>query len=724
MKKKFDVSGMTCSSCVAHVEKAVSKLDGVKDVEVSLMTNSMNVVYDENAVSPDDIATAVSGAGYNAKINESGKALKSPKDISADESRKLKRRLILSVVFLIPLFTISMGHMVGVDIFGENYTGFSLTQLLLTIPIIVINFKYFTVGFKSLFKGSPNMDTLIAVGSAAAFLYGVFNTIKIITAADTHAAHGYAMDLYFVLVGCVILICILLNRFLDKLAIPSLLFFILLGMLLGENGILGVVFNDYQIAEMICSTSLIFIMFFGGFGTNLKVAKPVIVKSIVLSTLGVLLTALLVAGFVYYVLDLSWLQSLLIGSVISSTDATSVFNILRSRHLSLKYGTDSLLEIESGSNDPVSYMLTISVIMIMTGQNISLPVMIFQQIIFGLLCGFCIGKIIVKILNEVHVNESYENTVIIFASSIITYAFSNLIGGNGYLSVYICGIILGNSYIPHKKDMVHFYETLTKMAQVLIFFLLGLLVTPSELPEVIIPAILIMIFLTFVARPLSISVLLGMFRSPLRQMAVVSWAGLRGVASIVFAIYAVLYQVDLPFDLFNLVFCIVLFSLSIQGSLLPWISKKCHMINPQVDILRTFNDYQEDNDMCFVKMKIGHHHHFKNLKLKDINADDLLVILIARDHQTLIPNGDTEILEGDLLVLAAKQFENRENIRLDETHIHSSHKWKDKLVKDISLPAKQLIIMIQRNHQSIIPNGTTPILENDILVTIETQDEI
>ena len=139
-------------------------------------------------------------------------------------------------------------------------------------------------------------------------------------------------------------------------------------------------------------------------------------------------------------------------------------------------------------------MLTISVIMIMTGQNISLPVMIFQQIIFGLLCGFCIGKIIVKILNEVHVNESYENTVIIFASSIITYAFSNLIGGNGYLSVYICGIILGNSYIPHKKDMVHFYETLTKMAQVLIFFLLGLLVTPSELPEVIIPAILIMIF--------------------------------------------------------------------------------------------------------------------------------------------------------------------------------------------------------------------------------------
>lgn len=154
------------------------------------------------------------------------------------------------------------------------------------------------------------------------------------------------MDLYLVLIGCVILICILLNRFLDKLAIPSILIFILLEMLLGENGILGVVFNDYQIVEIICSTSLIFIMFFGEFGTNLSVAKPVIVKSIILSSFGVLLTTLMVAGFVYYVLDLTWLQNLSIGSVISSTDVTSVFNILRSCHLSLKYGTDSLLEIE------------------------------------------------------------------------------------------------------------------------------------------------------------------------------------------------------------------------------------------------------------------------------------------------------------------------------------------------------------------------------------------
>ncbi len=363
----------------------------------------------------------------------------------------------------------------------------------------------------------------------------------------------------------------------------------------------------------------------------------------------------------------------MIGSVISSTDATSVFNILRSRHLSLKYGTDSLLEIESGSNDPVSYMLTISVIMLMIGQNISLPVMLFQQIIFGLLCGFITGKIIVKILNEIHIHESYENTVIIFASSMISYALANLIGGNGYLSVYICGIILGNNHIPHKKDMVHFYETLTKMAQVLIFFLLGLLVTPFELPEVIIPAIWIMIFLTLVARPLVIILLLIPFKAPLKQIIVVSWAGLRGVASIVFAIYAVLYQVELPFDLFNLVFCIVLLSLSIQGSLLPYISKKFHMINPHEDIMRTFNDYTQENDISFVKMKIDKNHHFVNQKLKDINYHDLLVILIARDHQIFVPNGESEILENDLLVLAAKKFENRDNIRLDETYIQDLH---------------------------------------------------
>lgn len=215
MKKKFEVTGMTCSSCVAHVEKAVSKLEGVKEVDVSLMTNSMSVVFDDSKTNSGDIMTAVSGAGYSAQ-ESGGKEgiLSSPKDVSVRESKTLKKRLILSIIFLIPLFTISMGHMVGVDIFGENYAGFALTQLILTIPIIIINFKYFTVGFKSLFKGNPNMDTLIAVGSAAAFLYGVFNTVMILTAADTHAAHGYAMDLYFESAG-MILTLITVGKFLE-----------------------------------------------------------------------------------------------------------------------------------------------------------------------------------------------------------------------------------------------------------------------------------------------------------------------------------------------------------------------------------------------------------------------------------------------------------------------------------------------------------------------------
>ena len=534
-----------------------------------------------------------------------------------------------------------------------------------------------------------------------------------------------AMNLYFILVGCVIFICIILNRFLDKLAIPSLLFFIFLGMLLGENGVLGVVFNDYHIAEMICSTSLIFIMFYGGFGTNLTIAKPVVVKSVVLSTLGVLLTALSVAGFVYYVLDCTWLESLLIGSVISSTDATSVFNILRSRNLSLKYGTDSLLEIESGSNDPVSYMLTISVIMLMSDQDISLPIMIFQQVVFGIICGLCIGKINVKILNSTKISESYEHTVLIFASTLVSYAFAQYIGGNGYLSVYICGMVIGNSHILYKKYMVHFYEALTKMAQVLVFFLLGLLVTPLELPEVILPAILIMLFLTFVARPLAITILLSVFRSPKQQILVTSFAGLRGVASIVFAIYAMLYHIDLPFNLFNLVFCIVLFSLSFQGTLLPWVANKCHMIDTQLSVHRTFNDYQENSDMSFIKIKIDDNHHWKNIKIKDIgHFNDLLVVLIARNKQIIVPNGDTQILVGDLLVMAAKSFENKDNIQICETHIHASHKWKNKHVQEISLPKNQLIIMIERNGNSIVPNGHTTIYENDILVIIHTKETL
>ncbi len=235
---------------------------------------------------------------------------------------------------------------------------------------------------------------------------------------------------------------------------------------------------------MICSVSLVFIMFYGGFGTNIKEAKPVIARSVVLSTAGVVLTAGLTGLFIHFVLGLSLLESLLTASVIGSTDAASVFGILRSKNLNLKEHTASLLEMESGSNDPISYMLTVILTGLLTGASIRVPAMLFQQL-FGLIFGVLFGKGAVWALNRLQFQIAEGKTIFVFAAAVLAYAVPVLLGGNGYLSVYLCGIIMGNSSVPHKRNMVQFFDALTGIAQMMIFFLLGLLVTPSRLGVVL-----------------------------------------------------------------------------------------------------------------------------------------------------------------------------------------------------------------------------------------------
>ena len=263
------------------------------------------------------------------------------------------------------------------------------------------------------------------------------------------------MSAPLLLTGSVILICMVMNRFIQRLAVPSLLFFIALGMLLGENGLLRIHFNNYQISNLICSVSLIFIMFYGGFGTNLKTARPVLIKSVLLSTIGVALTAGLVGAFVYTVFHLPLLESLLIGSVISSTDAASVFHILRSKHLSLKHHTASLLEVESGSNDPISYMLTMLLVSLLSGQSVSVPTLLITQISLGLLCGFAIGKLAAFALTRLSFQDNHGKTIFAFSVALIAYALPDILGGNGYLSVYLCGILMGNANFSQKRYLIH-----------------------------------------------------------------------------------------------------------------------------------------------------------------------------------------------------------------------------------------------------------------------------
>lgn len=523
------------------------------------------------------------------------------------------------------------------------------------------------------------------------------------------------------LMGCVILLCTLMGRFLDRLAVPSLLIFIALGMFFGENGLLRIPFNDYHAANVICSVSLIFIMFYGGFGTNLKQARPVAAQSVILSTLGVAGTAGLVAVFSHFVLSLPWMESFLIGSVISSTDAASVFNILRSKKLALKYHTDSLLEIESGSNDPISYMLTTAAVCVMGGEEIFLPLLLVQQIAIGALGGLLLGKLAIWCLRRGLFPSEQSQTIFVFAVVILSYSLPTALGGNGYLSTYLCGIFMGATKLPQKRKLVHFFDVVTDVAQVLIFFLLGLLVTPVELPAVLLPALAVMVFLTFVARPAAVSLLLLPFRPSLAQVGVVSWAGLRGVASIVFAIMAVLEGVETHYNLFNLVFCIVLLSISLQGTLLPRVSAKLSMIDQTADVRKTFNDYQEESDIDFIKIHLDQDHPWSGKVLKELPIPaDLLVVMIARKEETIVPNGSTLLLPGDLLVLAARAFEDRENLSLQEVVIEKGHKWLGYPLRRIPTRSNTLIVMIKRGGETIIPSGSTTLQVGDILVLAQS----
>ncbi len=527
------------------------------------------------------------------------------------------------------------------------------------------------------------------------------------------------MTSYILLVAAVILLCLSLNKMSNKLGIPMLLAYILLGMMFGTDGILKIPFDNFTIAEQICTVSLIFIMFYGGFGTNWKQAKPVAGKAVLLSTVGVILTAVTTGAFCHFILRMDFWESMLIGSVISSTDAASVFSILRSKRLNLKNNTASMLEVESGSNDPCSYMLTVIILTIMSGElsGSSLVVMIFSQIIFGILVGVVVALAAAFILKKVNFATDGFDTIFVFSMALVSYAGASMINGNGYLAAYIAGIILGNTPLHHKKSLVHFFDGITGLMQMLIFFLLGLLAYPSQLPKILPIALAIAVFLTFVARPVSVFAILMPFRCPVKQQLLVSWAGLRGAASIVFAIMATVSPAYTKNDLFHIVIFIVLFSISIQGTLLGLVAKKLDMIDENGNVMKTFSDYSDEMPVEFVKISIKAGHPWENRRIKDLTSlPDLLLVLILRGEERIIPNGNTVVLAGDKIVLSALSPEENLGICLTEIPIEKDSKWIGKPLSRIKLGEEKLVLVLKRNEKVVIPNGNTVIRENDELV--------
>lgn len=527
------------------------------------------------------------------------------------------------------------------------------------------------------------------------------------------------MTNYILIVTVIILLCLFLNKLSSKIGIPVLLAFIILGMLFGTDGLLKISFDNYRIAEEICTVSLIFIMFYGGFGTNWKQAKPVAGKAVLLSTVGVLLTAVTTGFFCYGVLHFRLWESMLIGAVLSSTDAASVFSILRSRQLNLKDNTASMLEMESGSNDPCSYMLTVIILAVMKGgfTGGSLLRLIVLQLVFGILIGVIVAAFGAWVLSQMKNTGDGVDTIFVFSMALLAYAGAAVLGGNGYLSTYLAGLILGNRPLHNKKSLVHFFDGLTGLMQMLIFFLLGLLAFPSALPGIIPVAFAIALFLTFVARPVSVFAILTLFRCPVRQQLLVAWSGLRGAASIVFAILATVDPAYTKNDLFHIVIFIVLFSISIQGSLLGFMARRLDMIDDRNNVMKTFSDYSEEVPVEFVKIAVKKNHPWSGKKIRDIvSLPDLLLVLILRGEERIVPNGDTVIREGDRIVLSALSPEEHLGLYLSEISIDKESPWIGLPLSRVKLEEGSLVLVLMREDQVKIPNGNTVIRENDILV--------
>ncbi|MCA1763851.1 MAG: potassium/proton antiporter, partial [Flavobacteriales bacterium] len=362
------------------------------------------------------------------------------------------------------------------------------------------------------------------------------------------------------LIGSLLLfVSVVVGKTSYKFGVPTLLLFLVIGMLAGSDGIGGIRFDDPKLAQFIGIVSLNFILFSGGLDTNFKTVKPILREGIALSTLGVLFTATSLGVFVWVVTDFTIYESLLLGSIVSSTDAAAVFSILRSKSLALKTNLRPTLELESGSNDPMAYVLTIAFLTLVINQDqsfLSIIPLFLQQMILGGIAGFVFGRLSKYIINKIKLDFEGLYPVLAITLMFVTFSATDFVGGNGFLAIYICAVYLGNQYLIHKKTIMKMYDGLAWLMQIVLFLTLGLLVFPSQVLPYMGVGLIISLFLILVARPVGVFLSLIAFKMKLRRRFYISWVGLRGAVPIVFATYPLLAGIEKANMIFNIVFFI------------------------------------------------------------------------------------------------------------------------------------------------------------------------
>lgn len=453
-----------------------------------------------------------------------------------------------------------------------------------------------------------------------------------------------------------------------RFGLPALLLFLGVGMLFGSDG-LGIQFGDPHIAQFIGMLALSIILFSGGMDTKVAEIKPIATQGVVLATVGVLATTFITGGFIYWIsgfthryVSLTFPESLLLAAVMSSTDSASVFSILRSKGVYLKQKLRPTLELESGSNDPMAYMLTLILISYIQVGGMNVGEALFSlavQLIVGGIAGYIFGRLAVYVINKININNESLYPILLLATAFFTFAATTLCKGNGYLAVYIAGLIVGNAKIVHKKSMGTFFDGFAWLWQIVMFLTLGLLVNPHELLPVASIGLAIGFFMILIARPVSVFLCLLPFKNfDLKGKLYISWVGLRGAVPIIFATYPLIAGVNHAGLIFNIVFFITILSLLIQGTTVTYAAKLLNQIDEPEKKDEFGIEFPEDIKSAMSEIDVttevlSHGNRLMQLTL----PDHTLAVMVKRKGRYFIPKGNTELKENDKLLMISDNDE-------------------------------------------------------------------
>ena len=471
-----------------------------------------------------------------------------------------------------------------------------------------------------------------------------------------------------VLVGALLLfVAVMAGKVAYRFGAPALLLFLGVGMLFGLNFIS---YRSVEMTQFVGMIALCIILFTGGMDTKFSEIKPIIGPGVVLATVGVVMTAFVLAGFVWLVapwlgIEIPFALALLLASTMSSTDSASVFSILRSKKQGLKQNLRPLLELESGSNDPMAYMMTILLISVVSntssGVGLGMSVVFFVvQMVVGALSGYLIGRLAVWTINRINLVNHSLYSVLLLAFIFFSFAFTDLIKGNGYLAVYLSGLVIGNHKLEQKRPLTVFFDGFTWLMQIVMFLTLGLFVNSNELlePRVLILGGLVGAFMILVARPLTVFTCLLPFRKfTTKARLYVSWVGLRGAVPILFAIYPLMAHVENAGLLFNVVFLGTIISLLVQGTTVSGMANLLGLAYEERESAFSV-DMHQDMKSALTEVEVNETMLESGHTLKDITLpENTLVMMVCRDGEYFVPQGKTELKLGDKLLVISDRSE-------------------------------------------------------------------